>query len=768
MRSNPARGCTIATPFLDAVAVVFRFPSLLPRFCSCLFGLPHILVFLLSVGLLVMECLLPLPLIPQAEAAIAQPDLSTLTLEVLQERLRNPIQTDGLPAIDLHGLTIDLRPENKAFRDQFYRLLQAQIQRPGTPMGLDLSYSQIQGDFQVSLLGLRAPLYGQALAPLFSPAEQEQLQRDRRRLAQLGKLSKSLLTTPNLDPQASTLQITAFRSGLKLMQTRFLGNADFTNTFFLNRVDAQGVQFLQSSDWSQTRFSQSSNFSGGFFAKDARFRSTIFFAKANFDQVQFQGEVNFQSSEFQNTGNFNRAIFKQAANFSRIQWQSNADFAQTRWQAQAMFSRSNFSQALFLADAVFEKVVLFREVRFNKSVNLRGATIAERAEFGYASFTKDAYLNVPGLRFDSDQAKIVGNPGQIGKYISVPTLQGNENLLRELVRNFRRIEQIPDANQLEYTRERLRLKELRQQVFGVNINTATLAQLHQLGFSTEQTAAIAQRRKQLPFRNSTELLSLGAVDLATYIDVRDRIIAKEMLSPEREVLARIFTGFSCVSLGLLLLMSRYGTNTWLIFGVGLVAIAYFSVLFWLIDRWRRITPTPILPTSTETVWVMSAYSVLTLAGFSAIFRNADHPLMTLLCVGAIAVPIPTVLTIILYQQGRYHLQMDTSYFTEEGTLRQLRILIGRLPVIPSYELFRERYMPILWTTRWNWLNYFDFSFNNLLKFGFNDIRLRDEHLPGLITAIVWYQWSLGILYIALLLWTLSRTIPGLNLLIYFK
>ena len=46
--------------------------------------------------------------------------------------------------------------------------------------------------------------------------------------------------------------------------------------------------------------------------------------------------------------------------------------------------------------------------------------------------------------------------------------------------------------------------------------------------------------------------------------------------------------------------------------------------------------------------------------------------------------------------------------------------------------------------------------------------LRDEHLPGLISGLVWYQWSLGLLYIVLLFWTLSRTIPGLNLLIYLK
>ncbi len=70
--------------------------------------------------------------------------------------------------------------------------------------------------------------------------------------------------------------------------------------------------------------------------------------------------------------------------------------------------------------------------------------------------------------------------------------------------------------------------------------------------------------------------------------------------------------------------------------------------------------------------------------------------------------------------------------------------------------------------RWNWLNYYDFSLNNLVKLGFNDIRLRDKHLPSIMSALVWYQWSLGLIYITLVLWALFRTILGLNLLIYLK
>jgi hypothetical protein len=140
----------------------------------------------------------------------------------------------------------------------------------------------------------------------------------------------------------------------------------------------------------------------------------------------------------------------------------------------------------------------------------------------------------------------------------------------------------------------------------------------------------------------------------------------------------------------------------------------------------------------------------------------------LACLEATMLPIQPLLLLSIYWKGRYHDLLTTTYFVEDGTLRQLRFLIGRLPIIPDYPFFRERYIPIQCDRRWGWLIYFDFSLNNLLKFGFNDIRLRDKHVPGLVTTLVWYQWSIGMFYFALLLWTLSRTIPGLNLLIYFK
>ena len=693
-------------------------------------------------------------------AIAADTPLPLLTLEELQPRIKSPIPSESSSLIDLRKLTIDLRPENQPFIDSFYTQLQTALQKSDNPLGLDLSNSTIQGSLNFARLGLQTTDQSSLI-----PAERDQLNRDRRRNARLRTLSQSLLITPSSKlPQQSTI----LRGALRLNNTEFLGTTDFTNTFFLGRLDATNAKFNQTSDWSQTRFSTIANFSGSTFAQSAKFRSTIFFKKAEFNQVNFQAATTFQNTEFQTSATFSQTQFSNNANFSRTKWQGNADFAQTHWTSPVLFTKAKFNQSLFLTNAEFDQALLFRETQFNKLVNLRGATIQGRADFSYSQFTNGAKLNVPGLHFDSDNAKLIGDPGRIGQVITVPTIQGNETLIRELIRNFRKLEQISDANQIDYTAQKLRSRELLRRAIGINLNTATAKKLQSLGLNTTQANAILKRRETQPLQTLSELLSLGEIDLSTYTRVRDRVITTEPLPLPIEILNRIGLTIRWVGTSAVLVLSRNGTSFWLVFGVGLVSVAYFAILFWLIDRARRRFPQPILPTLTETLSVLSLATLIGSLGMVAIFENADRPWSTLAWAALTLIPIPGAIVLQLYRVGRYHQSLNLSYFVEEGTLRQLRLLIGRLPIVPLYPAFRERYLPIPWDRHWNWLNYFDFSFNNFLRFGFNDIRIRDEFLPGLFTTLVWYQWSLGTLYIALLLWTLSRTIPGLNLLIYFR
>ena len=555
-----------------------------------------------------------------------------------------------------------------------------------------------------------------------------------------------------------------FRGSLIFKQTRFKGKLEFNHTFFLQPVEAEGAMFNDVTNLTESRFARRVSFASANFRREVNFGGSVFFDEANFKETQFKKNAEFKNTTFEDTANFSNASFQDIANFSRARWEGTTNFSKARFLEQIQFTKANFQEFLFLKETSFAQSVIFREAQFNLPVNMRGASILSQADFSDAVFAKGAYLNVPSLIFNSDKAKILGNPGEIGAVLRVPRLSGNQNVLRNLIQNFRQLQQIADANELEYSKQRLHLNYLTSRLVDANINDASKKRLINLGFSTTQAEAIIKRRQNQPFQVKSELLTLADIDEETFTQLASRFVVGETLTPAKWLLQT----WKWLGLSLLLLLSGYGTNFYLVFGVGIIAIAFFSLLFWLVDRFRRVHPNQIVPTAYETTWMLGSFAISTLCGLIAIFRNTPQPLLTLACMTVIIVPLPSILLFRLYQKGRYHDLMETSYFTEDGTLRQLRLLIGRLPVIPRYELFRERYLPLLWNRRWNWLNYYDFSLNNLLKLGFNDVRLRDEHLPGIISTLAWYQWSLGILYITLVLWTLSRTIPGLNLLIYLK
>jgi hypothetical protein len=682
-----------------------------------------------------------------------------LTIDQLQDRLNHPVQREGKPTLNLRQVTLDLSEDNAAFRDRFYRLLQTKLQSGDTVLNLDLSNAVIKGPFDLQRLSLREPLYGEAFFPLLTDQEQAQLRRDRQRLSQLSQLSRSLL----LQPQPTALGLYLFRGGLNLTQARFEGPVMAADIFFLEAINAQGAQFMQAANFSESRFSDLVSFMASQFQQAARFRSCLFFGRLRMGQSVLHGPVTFQGSEFAAGASFGQTLFLDGANFSRTTFQENVDFGKTVWQANGSFLKTAFAKDIFLTEAQLNAPISFRQSRLSQAVNLRGASIQSQVDFGDAAFGPKTRINVSGLDFNTEQGEILGSPGQIGRVLSVPTLEGNETLLRNLVRNFRELEQVGDANQIEYTTERLRLRSLQQQLTGVNLNTASRSRLQHVGFSVNQSQTILDQRQQQWFLNPADVLDLEGFDLSTYVKVRDRIITRPPVSWLKwlQLLLR------WLALSVLLVTSHYGTSVGLTLGVGIVAIALSSVLFWGVDRYRRTQPTPIVPPQEEILWMLGSFAVLMSVGILILVRLGDAPAIAGVMITLFVIPVPALLITRLYRQGRFHDQLDTSYLVEDGSLRQLRLLIARLPIIPKFPFFRDRYYPIDWDKRRNWLNYYDFSLNNWFKFGFNDLRLRDRCVPGLVTALVWYQWAIGLAYVAMLLWTFSRTIPGLNLLLYF-
>ncbi|MDB9315370.1 pentapeptide repeat-containing protein [Spirulina sp. CS-785/01] len=619
---------------------------------------------------------------------------TVLTSELLQDQLASPEPQGGYTVLNLSHFIIDLTPENSEFREEFYQRIQNKLKNANVPLGLDLRQSIIKGPFQLQRLTMKTATVYETLKTVLNAMELQRLQDQ-----------FSLFPDNNEGYKVNYLHL--FRSPLLLEGTEFQEDATFTNVVFLHPIEGEQTKFNQLNDWSGSTFLRSVNFGKTRFFGDVSFIRCRFVRNARFEDAQFKENVKFGEAIFQDKGLFNRASFFGVADWQNSQWEGEGSFQQVVWNNRVMFNKSRFLGLLDFNNSTFEEAAAFRSSRFNQKIDFTEVSLLDQIDFSDAVFTSQAKLVVSGLAFDSDDAKIFGDKGQIGQVISVPSLPGNENTLRNLVRNFRKLEQIPDANQVDYTLKQLQLEEITTRIVGTPVNWAFL------------------------WRRGADLLNW-------------------------------------LRLSVLLLLSEYGTNFNLILSVGGVAIAYFSLLFWLIDRCRYKFPSPILPSGVEIRWMVGSFMVLLGLSLVGILHSSKSPYFSLLCVGVILLPFPLGLVWRLYQKGRYHPLLDYPYIMENGAERQLRISIGSLPILPKFAFYRDRYTYIPWNRGWNWLNYYGFSLNNFLKLSFNDLRVRDEHLPGIVSVLVWYQWGLGICYIALLFWTLSRTIPGLNLLLYLS
>ena len=90
---------------------------------------------------------------------------------------------------------------------------------------------------------------------------------------------------------------------------------------------------------------------------------------------------------------------------------------------------------------------------------------------------------------------------------------------------------------------------------------------------------------------------------------------------------------------------------------------FFSLLFWLIDRYRPGISRPIIPTGYEIAVMLGSYFTLTIFGILNIFTNTDRPWLTLTTVATVLIPLPVLIIGSIYQRGRYHQLLDTSLFS---------------------------------------------------------------------------------------------------------
>ena len=165
----------------------------------------------------------------------------------------------------------------------------------------------------------------------------------------------------------------------------------------------------------------------------------------------------------------------------------------------------------------------------------------------------------------------------------------------------------------------------------------------------------------------------------------------------------------------------------------------------------------------------SGSSFLILAGLAAIFRVNETPWETLVYLALILVPVLISLLLLIYGQGRYP-RPNAGELLCRGWQHPAAALFdwpsAKYPRLSGLPRTLQRYSLEPCAGAGSTIS--TSALTTRCGLASTIFVCANEELPGLISTLAWYQWTSVIIYFGLLLWTLSRTIPGLNLLIYFK
>ena len=518
-----------------------------------------------------------------------------LTIEILESKTHNLTQQEGRDTIDLSNLIIDLANTDSEFSQSFYQEIDNAVSRAGSPIGLNFNNSIVQGDFKLKQLGIASAVGEGALSTLFTPLEQEKINR---------------YYPIETDIALHAPRVNIFRGSLYFDRTVFTGKIDGSDSLYLQSITANASTFQENSNFSQATFAKKIDFSSATFHQNANFIKSHFFSTAKFNSAEFQKIIDFNNAQFETLAEFKQTLFLELADFTRSVFIDTVDLSQSIFRDRLIFAKSKFLNSLLLVNTSFEKTVTLRDIYLNSLIDLQDAHLLNRLDFSNAFFTPQASINVSGLAFDATESKILGQPGIIGKYLQINRLQGNETVFRNLIRNFRSLEQITDANNLEYEQKQLQERE------------------------------ISDRLTKTSWR---KVLTWGWINLVP----------------------------QWLILNLLLLLGNYGTSISLIFSIGIITITFFSFLFWLIDRYRPHISQPIIPRGGEAIVMSISYMTFNILSIINIFIATEEFWLTMSAIAIFLLPIPIIITSLIYQRGRYHKLLDRSYFVENAEFQRI-------------------------------------------------------------------------------------------------
>jgi hypothetical protein len=197
------------------------------------------------------------------------------------------------------------------------------------------------------------------------------------------------------------------RQPLTIINSRFLGPANFEGVSFNEPLDLRGttfqenvsfakVRFLGDAKFAGARFLGQADFSGTVFSGLASFTSARFFNDTSFGNDQFDGDAIFLDSDFARDVDFNFAQFIRLGYFQDVHFE-NVSFLETQFGGHATFLNAQFRGNATFAATRFSSDVVFRAAQFLEGSTFGLSSFGELADFANVDFKETAFFG--GVKF---------------------------------------------------------------------------------------------------------------------------------------------------------------------------------------------------------------------------------------------------------------------------------------------------------------------------------------------------------------------------------
>lgn len=197
-----------------------------------------------------------------------------------------------------------------------------------------------------------------------------------------------------------------FIEGAIFRDTEFKQNADFENTTFKDELIFTSVTVKRNSNFIDTRFENGAKFCAESIFNDVEFSGSRFNGEANFNKAKFNGETKFNSCTFEERPKFEEMVVKGCIYFGgrkqKVKFKEGVNFVGTEFKNSD--GKSSIGKSL-----IFKGSSFFGNVNFNETILEQPIIFSKISFLGNTEFTfKDSiFKEQPYFKHISDDNMII-------------------------------------------------------------------------------------------------------------------------------------------------------------------------------------------------------------------------------------------------------------------------------------------------------------------------------------------------------------------------